>query len=141
MSAPPVVKRSWAERVVLWGVFLTALWNLGRAGVLISQMEWLAELNATPDPRLRAALAIVWAILLFVVAFGLARRLSWSRLLIPLLLALYGVNELVMIIAFAATPPALLPFLAYAVFVGFAGWVLWRPAGGLSSISRNKGGR
>lgn len=141
MSAPPVVKRSWAERVVLWGVFLTALWNLGRAVVLISQMEWLAELDTTPDPRLRPVLAILWAILLFTSAFGLARRQFWSHLLIPLLLALYGVNELVMIIAFAATSPALLPFLAYGVFVCFTGWVLWRPAGGLSSISRNNGGR
>lgn len=136
MSAPPVSKRSLAERVVLWGVILTALWNLGRAAVLISQMKWMAELTTWPEPQMRAGLAIVWAALFFALALGLILRVSWVRILVPILLAFYGVYELVMMIIFAAMQPAHLLILAYTVFVVFAGWVMWRPAGGFKSYSR-----
>lgn len=141
MSAPPVSKRSLAERVVLWGVILTALWNVGRAGILISQMEWIVELNTWPDPHLRAGLAILWAALFFTAALGLILRVSWVRVLVPILLAVYGVYELVMMITFTAVLPAHLLILAYTLFVVFAGWVMWRPAGSFHTYLRHKGGR
>lgn len=141
MSAPPVSKRSIAERVVLWGVVLMALWNLGRAAVLISQMKWVAGLTPWPDPRLRTGLAVVWAVLFFAAALGLILRLSWVRAIIPILLAFYGVYELVMMITYAASMPSNLLMLVYFLFVVVVGWVMWRPAGGFNFYSRQKGGR
>lgn len=129
MSALPVSTRPLAVRVVLWGVLLLALWNLGQAATLWLQLDWLADLSLTPDPYLRLALAITWAALFFVSAASLYRRISCSRALIPLLITIYGVYELGMKMSFAPTSPALLPALAYAAFAGGAGWVLWRAAG------------
>lgn len=128
MSALPVSTRPFAVRVVLWGVLLVALWNLGQAVTLWLQLDWLAGLSLTPDPHLRLALAITWAALFFISAASLYRRISWSRALIPLLITIYGVYELGMKMSFAPTSPALLPALAYAAFAGGAGWVLWRAA-------------
>lgn len=141
MSVPPVPKRSLAERVVFWGVVLTAFWNLGRAVILISQLEWIAEVTTWPNPHLRPGLAILWSALFFVAAIGLRWRLSWFRVSVPLLLAIYGVYELVMMITFAARRPEHLLILAYTGFVLFSGWVMWRPASGFYSYFRHKGGR
>lgn len=126
MSVPLVSIRPLAVRVIVWGMILVALWNMGRAVALIIQLDWLAELALSPDPRLHLALAIVWAALLLMSAAGLVKRLGWARPVVPLLLVIYGVYELGMMIAFATMPPAPLPVLAYALFVGYAGWVLWR---------------
>jgi hypothetical protein len=128
MSAPPGSPRPLAARVVEWGVLLMALFNLGRAVALQRQADWLFALSDTPDSRARMALALGWAALLLLSTLGLRRRWLLARRLVPLLLAFYGVYELGMIIAYSPIPPAVLPIAAYAAFVGFSGWALWRPA-------------
>lgn len=129
MSEPLVSTRPLAQRVVLWGVLLLALWNLGRAVALYWQADWTGDLGMTPDLRQRMALAIVWAILFLAAALVLTRRAARIGRLVPLLLALFGVYELGMMIAFTTEPPAPLLVFVYAAFVCFAGWALWRPRG------------
>ncbi|CUS05145.2 membrane protein of unknown function [Candidatus Promineifilum breve] len=127
MSLPPGTIRPVAARVVLGGVWLLALWNAARAMALAQQTDWLTGLPFAVDSRWRLALAGGWAALLALSAIGLWRQWPAARRFVPLLLLCYGVYELGMIIAFSPTPPALLPVLLYAGFVGFAGWALWRP--------------
>jgi hypothetical protein len=140
MSALPGSIRPLAARVVRLGVLALALWNLGRAAALWRQEDWLTGLPLTPDPRLRLAIATLWAALFLFSAAGL-RRWSWPRRLIPLLLAFYGVYELGMIFVFAPLPPALLPVFVYIAFIGFAAWALWPPVTGSTLQPRHKGGR
>lgn len=107
---------------------LLALWNLGRGIALWLQADWLVDLPLTPEPRVRMAIALIIALAMTLLAIGLHRRSSWSRVFAPILLAIYGVYELGVMIAFSTQPPALLPILAYAAFAGFSGWALWRPS-------------
>jgi hypothetical protein len=125
MSLPP---RPFSTRIVQWGVTLLALWNLARGGVLWQQSDWLADLHLNPDPRWRMALAFLWAATFLLLAAALWRCRGWARRFAPFLLAAYGVYELGLILVYAPSPPAALPALAYAAFVGFAAWALRRPA-------------
>lgn len=140
MTAPSHFPRPLAVRVVQWGVMLLALWNLGRALALWHQADWLAELPLKPDPRVRLVLALAISAVMALLAIGLRRRLSWSRSIIPILLAAYGVYELGMTIAFTNQPAAMLLVLAYIAFVGFAAWALWRPSVRLYFDSKQKEG-
>lgn len=126
MNMPPVSKRPLSTRVVQWGVLSLALWNFGRAVALWQQSRRLTDLSLTPDPRLRLAFALGWVALFFAAYIAMRGRKSWSRLLIPFLLVLYGVYELGMIMVYTPTPPAFLPILIYIAFIGFAVWALWR---------------
>jgi len=125
MSPPP---RPFTARIVQWGILLLALWNLARGVVLWQQSDWLAGLHLSPDPRWRMALAFLWAATFLLLAIALWRRRDWARRFTPFLLAAYGVYELGLILVYAPSPPATLPALAYAAFVGFAAWALRRPA-------------
>ncbi len=138
MNTPLSSKRPLSTRLVQWGVMALALWNLGRAAALWRQADWLTGLPLTPDPRWRLALALVWAASFLVGLFAIRRGISWSRWLIPFLLALYGVYELGMIMVYTPTPPALPLILAYIAFIGFAVWALRR--GRVLTIGR-QGGR
>jgi hypothetical protein len=112
----------------MWGGLIVGLLNLGRATALWRQGDWLTGLSFSPDPRLRLAAAVVWALLFFLASVGLWRRRPWTRWFIPLLLALNGVYELGMIVIHTSSFPAVLPIVAYIAFLGFAGWALWRPS-------------
>lgn len=129
MSESPVPTRPLAKRVVLWGLMLLALWNLGRAAVLYRQAGWVSSVEVIPDPRLRMVLASAWAIIFLAATWVLLNRSCRNWRAIPLLMTLFGVYELGMMIAFATEPPAPLLVLAYAAFVCFVVWVLWRPRG------------
>ncbi len=128
MRKPPGSTLSLATRFVMWGGLAVGLLNLGRAMALWRQGDWRADLPLSPDPRLRLAAAVVWTLLFFLATVGLWRRRSWARWLMPLLLALNGVYELGMIVAYTSSFPAALPIAAYGAFLAFAGWVLWRPS-------------
>jgi hypothetical protein len=114
------------------------LWNLGRAAALWRQADWLTDLPLRPDPRVRLAAALGWAALFCMASAGLWQRRAWARTLVPLLLALYGLFELGMIAIYTSVPPATLPVMLYALFVGFAAWALWRPSAG--TFFQHKGG-
>ncbi len=120
------MSRPLAVRIVLGGVLLLALWNVGRAAALWLQVSRLAELPLAPAPQVRMGLAALWAIVFLLAAAALWRRWPPSRKLVPILIALYGVYELGIMIAYATVSPAPLPAFAYALFILFAMWALWR---------------
>lgn len=92
------------------------------------QADWLTGLPINPDPRVRLAMALLWAVLFAAAALALRAGHPWSRRLIPLLLVTYGVFELSMTHAFTTSSPAVALLMPYAAFVVFAAWALWRPA-------------
>lgn len=127
MRKLPGSTRPFTARIVLWGGALLGLLNLGRAVALWRQEDWLTGLPISPDPRVRMAAALGWALLFSLATGGLWLRREWARVFVPLLLALYGVYELGMIVLHTSTFPAMLPVVVYCAFVGLAGWTLWRP--------------
>lgn len=126
MSAPTVSTRPRIIHIVLWGVVFLALWNLGQAVALFRQMGGLAELSLTPDPRRRLVMALIWSVLFWAAAAFLWRGHSRRWPLVPLLLAVYGVYELGIMIAFSNWPPAMLPIFAYVAFGGYSSWAVWK---------------
>lgn len=130
MIAPPETTRPLAVRLVLWGVLLLALWNAGRAIALWLEMSRLADLPQLPNPQVRMGLAVLWALAFFLSAAALWRCWPLSRKLVPILIALYGVYELGIMIAYATVSPAPLSAFVYALFVVFTLWALWRPGAG-----------
>ena len=136
MSAPTVTTRPRIVPVVLWGMLVLSLWNLGQAVALFIQLDGLAELSLTPDPRWRLAMAVIWSMLFGVAAVLLWRRHPRCWPLVPLLLAIYGVYKLVIIIVFSNLPPAMLPALAYVAFGSFSSWAVWKATAGTISHPR-----
>lgn len=128
MAAPTSSFRSRAALIVLGGLWLLALLNLGRAVALWQQADWRSGLPMSPDPRWRLAFSLAWAALFVVAAVALWAPRPFARRFIPLLLAVHGVYELSMMLRYASSPPALLPILVYGAFVAYATWALWRPA-------------
>lgn len=123
--AAPISPR--AARVIQSGLWLLALLNLARAVALWRQADWLTGLPLSPDPRLRLALAFLWALLFAAAAATLRAARPPGRRLVSLLLVAYGVVELSMTLGFTSTPLALPSVALYTAFAGFAGLTLWPP--------------
>ncbi|MFO7663307.1 MAG: hypothetical protein R6X18_12045 [Chloroflexota bacterium] len=128
MSTPPGTNRPLGIRFAQWVTVILGLWNMGRVAALGRQVDWLSDLSLVPDPRLRIVMAFIWMALFLMAAFALQRGYSWSRFLVPLLIAVYGVFEIGMIALYATDPPALLPVLLYIALTTLVVWFLWRPA-------------
>lgn len=129
MSEP---RRPFSLTITAVGIFLLAMWNLWRASIIAQQQAMLQELEATLDPRVRLALAIVWAVVFFLLALALWRRKSAVRVVLPLTLAVYGVMHLALLFLTAPAPAArqgwLHPFLGLVLAIGWTVWVCLRPA-------------
>lgn len=128
MRVPPVNHRPFPIRIVLWSLGGLVVWNIGRAIAIWLQLISLADLHQSADPRMRLALSLVWAILFMTALASLRRGYSASRLLVSLLIGLFGVYELGMMIAYATVSPAALVVIVYGAFFMFSLWALWRPA-------------
>lgn len=128
MRVPPVNNRPLPIRIVLCGLGSLVVWNIGRAIALWLQLVSLADLPQSADPRLRLVLSLAWATLLMIAFASLWRGYSSSRLLVSLLIGLFGVYELGMMMVYATIPPAALIVFAYVAFFVFSLWALWRPA-------------
>jgi hypothetical protein len=94
----------------------------------------LRQLEVTPDPRLRAVLAGLWALLFLAAAVALWRRLRPARIAVPALLGTYGLYSIGLPALFArddlSTDNLALAAAAYGVAVAFAAWALNRTAAG-----------
>ena len=93
-------------------------------------MNLQLELELTPDPRLRLILASIWAILFVAAAVALRRRWPPVRVIIPILLLIYGLYRVGLLVAFAQTEDSRggWPVLAvsFAIATLLAAWVLNR---------------
>ena len=88
--------RPFSVTLVLVGVLLLGLANGWRALGLFRQSGLLLELNAEPDPRLCAAISIAWALLFLGLAYALWRRKSYTRVIAPLALLIFGLFQFVL---------------------------------------------
>jgi hypothetical protein len=92
----------------------------------------LRQLEVTPDPRLRAGFAGLWAFLFLAAAAALWRRLRPARMAVPALLGVYGLYSVGLPALFArddlSTDNLALVAAAYGVAVAFAAWALNRTA-------------
>jgi hypothetical protein len=123
--------RPFSVTMIAVGVFLIGLVNAWRAVALFGQADLLLALQVSADPRLRAAAAVVWALLFFGAMIALWRRHDVSRLAIPLLLAVYAVYELGLLLFLVQSPVARRGWpadaLLYALFIVLTTWFLNRP--------------
>ena len=117
--------------LITWGLLLLGLANIWRSVGLWRQSDMLLELGIGPDPRLRLAISVVWAVLFGASAVTIWTRKRLAQWLVPAALILYGLYKLSLI--FIASQSAnqdiriignLIFYIALALF---AGWVLNRP--------------
>jgi energy-converting hydrogenase Eha subunit H len=109
-------------------VVLLGVWNFGRAAALWRQLGWIEELPLVPEPRIRLMIAFVWGFLFLASAMALRSGLPQTRILLPLLLAAYGVYEFGIIALYSTERSAILLILSYGLMTLIASWVLIRPA-------------
>lgn len=119
--------------LIAWGVLLLGVANGWRALGLYRQSGLFLELDLSPDPRLRLAMAIVWATGFVIAAVSLWLRRRVVRLALPLLLLLYAIYQLGLLGLYALADelrgewPAVATL--YAVTILFTIWVLNRRVG------------
>ena len=89
--------------LALWGVFLFAVWNFGRAVALSQQMDLLLELTIQPDPRFRFSMALIWGFVFMGLWWLMRKKRPFTRKFLPLILILYAVYELGLTMLFAQT--------------------------------------
>ena len=87
--------RPFGVTLVLLGGFLIGLANGWRALGLIRQSNLLLERGAESDPRLCAAVSIVWAVVFLGLAYALWRRKLITRFVVPVVSLTYGLNRFV----------------------------------------------
>lgn len=112
--------------IILWGVFLFGVWNVGRALALYQQMDLLLELALRPDPRLRLIMALVWGLAFFSLWWLLRQKRPFSRTLIPIILSLYSLYELGLSAFFGQSrlsPQTI--WLNAAFYLLLVGWTTW----------------
>ena len=128
--------------VVVWGISLLGLANGWRAAGIFRQSGLLLALSASPDPRLRALVALFWAIVFVVLAIALWLRWSLVRWAIPGALFLYGLYQIGLIGFFAQTAESTKGWTVnaaiYGVIILFLIWILNRRPARLYFEERNK---
>lgn len=132
MSAFRRPMRPRSVTITLWGVFLLGAWNAARAVTLARKSDLLLELDLVPDPRIRMAAALIWAVLFIVLAVMLRQKRKFVRRATPLSLILYTLMELALLFFFVQAPAAKRSWLPNALFyagaVLFTYWALNRSA-------------
>lgn len=125
-------KRPFPVTLTLWGVFLFGAWNAGRVVALSRDIQLFLDWGVKPDPRLRLALALVWAALFLGIWLALRGRRPLARAVVPVLLLFYAINELSFLLLFVQSAPArqsgVINALFYIAITLFSGWALNRTA-------------
>lgn len=118
--------------IIAIGVFLFGLVNGWRAFGLFDQTDLLLASGVSIDPRLRAVVAIVWALLFIGAVLALWRRHPLSRVAVPLLVAAYALYEVGLLLFLVQSPVARRGWptdtLFYATLVFLSAWLLNRRA-------------
>lgn len=122
MSAP---HRPLSLTITILGIFSLAAWNLWRVWIVAQQSALLVQLGVTLDPRLRLAMAIVWALVFLLLAAGLWQRRAAARIFLPIVVLLYGSYHLLLLL-FTPAPAARQGWILQLLFWLTAGaWTVW----------------
>lgn len=128
----PMLSRPRSVTLVAIGVLLLGLVNIIRAVSLYRLTDLQLELGVNLDPRLRMILSIIWAVVLVVLALFLWLRKPLTRIVVPLMLAIYAVYRLAIIGIFAQSEYArsnqLVTVILYCGVILFTIWALNRRA-------------
>lgn len=126
MSVHLSAKRPFAVTLVLWGVILFGVWNLGRAITLYQQLDVLLNLNIHVDPRMRLVIASFWVILFFWLAWELRKRKLFCQRAIPAALFFFALSDLILyaFVPTAVKNPWWLPGLFFTIIILFSLWAL-----------------
>ena len=134
MAAYPKANRPRRVTITALGVFLLGVWNGWRAVTLAQQNELLLGLALRPDPRVRLALALMWAVFFCTLAIGIVRRQRWTRPAGFVSILLYALYNLILLVGFVqsavvrqAWPAWLLLYVAALLFVA---WSFYGPGSG-----------
>ncbi len=126
----PPRKRPFTVTIVLWGVFLLGVWNVGRVIALYRQQDLLTSLAIQPPPQLQMAVSAVWAGLFLGMGWALRQKRPFVRRLIPLTLSLYAIWRIGLLIYFTRPEYTVhlrpLYYLGYLIAILFTTWVLNR---------------
>lgn len=118
--------------LTLWGTLALSVWNAGRVLALLAQRPAAQTLDLVPDPRLRLALALVWAASLAGGGVALLQKRPLARRLLPLLLAAHAFTEIGLLLLYGQSPLNQARWFWMAgLLLGwllFSTWALTRPA-------------
>ena len=118
-------KRPHTVTFVLWGVFFLCIWNALKALTLGQQSGYLLELGATPDPRIRLVVAIIWTLLFGGAAWTLKQKQPFTQYIIPGLMTIYAIYETSLLVWFTQVPPDWrLNGLIYLISITLSYWAL-----------------
>ncbi len=114
-----------------WGTLLLGLLNVWRAIGLWRQIELLLELGVSPDPRLRLAVSLAWAVLFGAASAAIWRRKRAAHWLAPGTVLFYGAYRLLLSFAAGQATDQEIRIVGSLLFYGalalFAVWALNRP--------------
>ena len=134
-SAPtpsPSSSRQRSVILVVIGVLTLGLVNIVRAVSLYRLSDLQLELGVSLDPRLRMILSIIWAAILIASAIVIWMRKPRTRIVVPVILAVYAIYRLAIIGIYAQSEYArsnqLVTVVLYSGVILFAVWALNRRA-------------
>ena len=114
--------------LIAWGLLLLGLANIWRSVGLWRQSELLLELDIGPDPRLRLAISVAWAVLFSASAVTIWTRKRLAQWLVPGALILYGLYRLSLIVIAGQTTNQDIRIIGNLIFYTalplIAGWSL-----------------
>ncbi len=127
MSVYLPAKRPFSVTLVLGGVILFGVWNVGKVVVLMQSRPVLDPFGIRPDPLWQVAWAVLWAVLFFGGAWLLRGRRPYTRYTIPLLIGLFGLYTIGLRLIFSPLPFAanggyvITAFFVIVVLLSFLG--------------------
>lgn len=124
-------QRFWTLWTLSLIITLTGLYNLVLAWDHLRHAGYYRDLGASYPPLLRAVTALAWGVLLAAWGIGLARRRSWARRGLVVLLSNYGGFGVLWLIVYARSDfgRGRIAFQAAvtALLIVLAAWIMrWR---------------
>jgi len=100
MSDGSFAARPLSVTLAALGAFLVGAANIWRAISIGQQANYLSHLEPSVNPAFRVAQAILWAVLLAAAAIAVLSRQPRTRLLLPVVVGLFGLSDLATIAIF-----------------------------------------
>jgi hypothetical protein len=118
----------WMLSLIIGGI---GVYNLLLAWDHLRYAAHYQDLGVSYPPKLRAAFALIWGVVLIVLGIGLIRRHPWARRWILIILSNYGAFGVLWLLIYAQSDfsQGRVAFQAAltAILVALVGWVMmWR---------------